>query len=145
MKNRIFIAVVLLFLAISASAQKKIEVSELPKPAQDFLKKHFSYTTVVSAKKDAEHGEKGFEVKLKDGTEVEFWKDGSYREVDGGDKPIPTDFIPNNIKEYVGKNHPNERITHIDYGHKDLDVDLTNNIDLEFTKEGKILKDKKNK
>lgn len=136
---------VLLFLAISASAQKKIEVSELPKPAQDFLKKHFSDTTVVSAKKDAEHGEKGFEVKLKDGTEVEFWKDGSYREVDGGDKPIPTDFIPNNIKEYVGKNHPNERITHIDYGHKDLDVDLTNNIDLEFTKEGKILKDKKNK
>ena len=136
---------VLLFLAISASAQKKIEVSELPKPAQDFLKKHFSYTTVVSAKKDAEHGEKGFEVKLKDGTEVEFWKDGSYREVDGGDKPIPTDFIPNNIREYVGKNHPNERITHIDYGHKDLDVDLTNNIDLEFTKEGKILKDKKNK
>ena len=145
MKNRIFIAVVLLFLAISASAQKKIEVSELPKPAQDFLKKHFSYTTVVSAKKDAEHGEKGFEVKLKDGTEVEFWKDGSYREVDGGDKPIPTDFIPNNIREYVGKNHPNERITHIDYGHKDLDVDLTNNIDLEFTKEGKILKYKKNK
>ena len=136
---------VLLFLAISASAQKKIEVSELPKPAQDFLKKHFSYTTVVSAKKDAEHGEKGFEVKLKDGTEVEFWKDGSYREVDGGDKPIPTDFIPNNIREYVGKNHPNERITHIDYGHKDLDVDLTNNIDLEFTKEGKILKYKKNK
>ncbi|MEG1024771.1 MAG: PepSY-like domain-containing protein [Flavobacterium sp.] len=145
MENRIFIAVVLLFLAISASAQKKIEVSELPKPAQDFLKKHFSYTTVVSAKKDAEHGEKGFEVKLKDGTEVEFWKDGSYREVDGGDKPIPTDFIPNNIKEYVGKNHPNEKITHIDYGHKDLDVDLTNNIDLEFTKQGKILKDKKNK
>ena len=145
MENRIFIAVVLLFLAISASAQKKIEVSELPKPAQDFLKKHFSYTTVVSAKKDAEHGEKGFEVKLKDGTEVEFWKDGSYREVDGGDKPIPTDFIPNNIKEYVGKNHPNEKITHIDYGHKDLDVDLTNNIDLEFTKEGKILKYKKNK
>lgn len=84
-------------------------------------------------------------VKMKDGTEVEFWKDGSYREVDGGDKPIPTDFIPNNIKEYVGKNHPNEKITHIDYGHKDLDVDLTNNIDLEFTKEGKILKDKKNK
>lgn len=145
MENRIFIAVVLLFLAISASAQKKIEVSELPKPAQDFLKKHFSDTTVVSAKKDAEHGEKGFEVKLKDGTEVEFWKDGSYREVDGGDKPIPTDFIPNNIREYVGKNHPNERITHIDYGHKDLDVDLTNNIDLEFTKEGKILKYKKNK
>nr|WP_233173170.1 PepSY-like domain-containing protein [Flavobacterium sp. ASV13] len=109
MKNRIFIAVVLLLLTISVSAQKKIEVAELPKPAQEFLKKHFNHTTVVSAKKDAEHGEKGFEVKLKDGTEVEFWKDGSYREVDGGNKPIPSAFIPDNIKEYVIKNHPNEK------------------------------------
>ncbi|BDU25070.1 PepSY-like domain-containing protein [Flavobacterium sp. GSB-24] len=144
MKTKIFLAIGLLSLTISVSAQKKIEVSELPKPAQEFLKKHFSETTVTSANKDAEHGEKGFEVKLQDGTEVEFWKDGSYREVDGGDKPIPTAFIPDNIKEYVSKNYPNEKITHIDYGHKDLDVDLTNDIDLEFTKEGKILKDKKN-
>lgn len=117
----------------------------MPKPAQDFLKKHFSNREIDVVKKDAEHGEKGYEVKLKDGTEIEFWKDGSYREVDGGKKPIPTAFIPASVKDYVSKNHPNEKITHIDYGHKDLDVDLTNNIDLEFTKEGKILKDKKDK
>lgn len=143
MKTKVFLAIGLLALTISVSAQKKITAAELPKPAQDFLKKHFSYTTIEIAKKDAEHGEKGYEVILKDGTEVEFWKDGSYREVDGGDNPIPTEFIPDNIKAYVAKNHPNEKITHIDYGHKDLDVDLTNKIDLEFTKDGKILKDKK--
>jgi hypothetical protein len=143
MKTKIILAASLFGFIISAQAQKKIEVSELPKPAQEFLQKHFSNTSVDIAKKDAEHGEKGYEVKLKDGTEVEFWKDGSYREVDGGDKPIPTDFIPQSVKDYVAKNHPNEKITHIDYGHKDLDVDLTNKIDLEFTKEGKILKDKK--
>ncbi|MFB9079222.1 PepSY-like domain-containing protein [Flavobacterium procerum] len=144
MKTKIFLVMTLFILTISASAQKKIEVAELPKPAQEFLKKHFSHTTVEKAQKDPEHGEKGYEVKLKDGTEVEFWKDGSYREVDGGDKPIPTAFIPKEIKDYVAKNYPKEKITHIDYGHKDLDVDLTGKIDLEFTKEGKILKDKKN-
>ena len=144
MKTKIILAGLLLGFVISAKAQKKIETTELPKPAQEFLQKHFSKTTVESAQKDAEHGEKGYEVKLKDGTEVEFWKDGSYREVDGDDKPIPTDFIPASVKDYVSKNYPNEKITHIDYGHKDLDVDLTNDIDLEFTKEGKILKDKKN-
>jgi len=144
MKRRIYLIITLLIVTISASAQKKIEVTELPKPAQEFLEKHFSFTTVIKAQKDPEYGEKGYEVKLKDGTEVEFWKDGSYREVDGGDKPIPTDFIPDNIKAYVAKNHPNEKITHIDYGHKDLDVDLTHKIDLEFSIDGKILKDKKN-
>lgn len=143
MKKILTLALLLFGFAITANAQKKIEVTDLPKPAQDFLKKHFSNSPVDVVKKDAEHGEKGFEVKLKDGTEIEFWKDGSYREVDGGKKPIPTAFIPESVKAYVAKNHPNEKITHIDYGHKDLDVDLTNNIDLEFTKEGKILKDKK--
>ncbi|MFH6997459.1 PepSY-like domain-containing protein [Flavobacterium sp. FlaQc-57] len=144
--KKIFVFV-LLFLGfvITANAQKKIEVTELPKPAQDFLNKYFSNSIVDIAKKDAEHGEKGYEVILKNGTEIEFWKDGSYREVDGGKRPIPTAFIPETIKTYVAKHYPNEKITHIDYGHKDLDVDLTNNIDLEFTKEGKILKDKKGK
>lgn len=140
MKTKIAFAALLLGLAVSANAQKKIETSELPKAAQEFLQQHFSHTSVERAKKDAEHGEKGYEVKLKDGTEVEFWKDGSYREVDGGKNPIPTAFIPDSIKDYVAKNYPNEKITHIDYGHKDLDVDLTNGIDLEFTKEGKFLK-----
>lgn len=144
MKNRILIVVLLLGFVISTKAQKKIETTELPKPAQEFLQKYFSNKTIDIAQKDAEHGEKGYEVKLKDGTEVEFWKDGSYREVDGDDKPIPTEFIPASVKDYVAKNYPNEKITHIDYGHKDLDVDLTNDIDLEFTKEGKILKDKNN-
>ncbi|WP_035643745.1 PepSY-like domain-containing protein [Flavobacterium sp. ASV13] len=144
MKTHHIIVVLLFGFVISANAQKRIETTELPKPAQEFLQKYFSYTAVDIAKKDAEHGEKGYEVILKDGTEVEFWKDGSYREVDGEKNPIPTDFIPANIKDYVSKNYPNEKITHIDYGHKDLDVDLTNGIDLEFTKDGKILKDKNN-
>jgi len=141
MNTKITFAALLLGFAITASAQKKIESGELPKPAQEFLQKHFSNTSIDLVKKDAEHGEKGYEVKLKDGTEVEFWKDGSYREVDGDGKPIPTAFVPASIKDYVAKNYPNEKITHIDYGHKDVDVDLTNKIDLEFTKDGKFIKE----
>lgn len=140
MKKKIILATLLLSIVISANAQKKIQFTELPKTSQDFITKYFSHTTVDVVKKDAEHGEKGYEVILKDGTEVEFWKDGSYREVDGENKPIPTDFIPKVIKDYVEQHYPNEKITHIDYGHKDLDVDLTNKIDLEFTKEGKFIK-----
>ncbi|MEA9412697.1 PepSY-like domain-containing protein [Flavobacterium sp. PL02] len=142
MINKVIFAALILGSVLSASAQKRITITELPKASQEFLQKYFSHSTVEIVKKDAEHGEKGYEVILKDGTEIEFWKDGSYREVDGGDKPIPTEFIAASIKEYVAKNYPNEKITHIDYGHKDVDVDLTNKIDLEFTKDGKIIKGK---
>lgn len=134
---------VALLIAGSASAQKKIEISELPTPALTFIEKHFPGIPVSKAKKDAEHGEKGYEVILSNGFELEFWKDGSYREVDGNDNPIPTGFIDPKIVDYVGKNYPNRKITHIDYGHKDVDVDLTGKLDLEFTKDGKFLKGKK--
>lgn len=46
MKKIFIMAVLLLGFVISASAQKKIELTELPKPAQDFLKKHFSNSAI---------------------------------------------------------------------------------------------------
>lgn len=143
MKIAPFLASALLFTGITATAQQKIETTELPKGANEFLATHFKGIAVAKAKKDAEHGEKGYEVILADGTEVEFWKDGKYREVDGNDKPIPTAFIDPKILEYVKKNYPGKQITHIDYGHNDVDVDLTGKIDLEFAKDGKFLKAEK--
>lgn len=121
---------------MTATAQKKIDQTALPKAANEFLEKHFKGNAITTVKKEADHGEKGFEVRLADGTEIEFWKDGKYREVDGHDKPIPTEYINPKIVEYVAKHYPDKKITAIDYGRKDVDVDLTGNLDLEFdTKE----------
>lgn len=130
-------------MAMTATAQKKIATAELPKGANEFLAQHFKGIAVTKAKKDAEHGEKGYEVILADGTEIEFWKDGKYREVDGHDQPIPTAFIDPKITAYVKKNYPGKQITHIDYGHRDVELDLTGKIDLEFDKSGNFLKGEK--
>jgi hypothetical protein len=143
MNFKIILAIAFLILGTMAQAQKKIDISELPEPARNFITKHFSGISVDKVRKDSEHGEKGYEVQLGDGTEIEFWKDGSYREVDGDDKPIPTAFIDPKITDYVKKNYPDRKITHIDYGHKDVDVDLTGDKDLEFSKDGKFLKGEK--
>jgi len=143
MKIRHVFCCLMLFIALSVTAQKKISIEELPKPAVAFLKKHFPDNAIEKVKKDAEHGEKGYEVILADDIEIEFWKDGSYREVDGKDKPIPTAFIDPKITSYVKKNYPDRKITHIDYGHKDVDVDLTGDLDLEFDKSGNFLKAEK--
>lgn len=137
--TNIFTAIVF-FTVMAVSAQKRIEPSELPTGATEFLRQYFPNAVIEIAKKDAEHGEKGYEVILTDGTEIEFWKDGKWREVDGHDKAIPTAFIDAKIVEYVSKNYPDNKITHIDYGHKDVDVDLEGKIDLEFSKDGRKLK-----
>lgn len=143
MKTTHILTVLFLSAHLAVSAQKRITREELPAAANEFLNQHFKGIALDKIKKDAEHGEKGYEVILADGTEVEFWKDGKYREVDGKDKPIPTAFIDPKVVDYVKKNYPDRQITHIDYGHKDLDVDLTGKIDLEFTKDGEFLKGEK--
>ena len=143
MNTKNILAALLVTFALSAHAQKKITTADLPKGANEFLALHFKGFEVTKAKKDAEHGEKGYEVILANGFEIEFWKDGKYREVDGKDQPIPTAFIDPKIVAYVEKNYPGKQITHIDYGHEDVDVDLTGKIDLEFDKNGNFLKGEK--
>lgn len=140
MKTEKILVVLMLLFAFTASAQKKIALTDLPATSVKFLEKYFPNKEITEVKKDREDGEKGYEVILAGDIEVEFWKDGSWREVDGNDKPIPTGFIDPSIVDYINKNYLKEKITHIDYGHKDVDVDLTNKIDLEFSKEGKFIK-----
>ncbi|ESU19680.1 hypothetical protein FCR2A7T_18420 [Flavobacterium cauense R2A-7] len=136
----IFTLLLLLTFTITNAQRKKISLSELPENSKAFLAEHFPNTTVKHVSRDPEYGEKGYEVWLHDGTEVEFWKNGEWREVDGHKKPIPTAYIDPKILDYIKTNYPNEKITHVDLGHKYIDVDLTNKIDLDFYQNGNIRK-----
>ena len=49
MKTRHLFAAFLLFTALAASAQKKIEATELPKEANAFLQKHFQFIKLDEA------------------------------------------------------------------------------------------------
>lgn len=139
MRTLLYSAVLLSAMASNAQLNK-IKTTELPQSAQTFLSTHFKDYQIEQAYKESQIGEKGFEVKMTDGTEVEFSKDGKWREVDGNDKPIPTAYIDKKITDYITKAYPGKKITHIDYGHKDIDVDLEGKLDLEFDKNGKFLK-----
>lgn len=139
-----FIIAAGLLIAAAAEAQlTKITVAQLPGESRQFLSTYFKDYKVKQAYKESQIGEKGFEVKMTDGTEVEFTKDGKWREVDGDDKPIPTAYIDKKITDYIAKAYPGKKITHIDYGHKDIDVDLEGKLDLEFDKNGNFIKGEK--
>ncbi|NUY82038.1 PepSY-like domain-containing protein [Flavobacterium sp. MAH-1] len=142
MKNAIFF-LLFLFTATASQAQgSKLKVTDLPKEAQNFLETHFKGEKIVKVKKESQIGEKGYEVELANGIEIEFTNSGHWREVDGNDGAIPTGYILPAITDYIKANYPAQKITHIDIGHKDIDVDISNNTDLNFTQDGKFLKAK---
>lgn len=117
-----------------------MKVTDLPQEAQSFLEKYFKDAKIQKVKKESQIGEKGYEVELANGTEIEFTNSGQWREVDGHSNAIPTGYILPGILNYVKEKYPQQKITHIDVGHKDIDVDLSNNTDLNFTQDGKFLK-----
>ena len=141
MKNiKILFAGATIVFALNAQAQdRKINSSELPKNAVAFLDTHFKNNAIAYASLDQDTNKKSFEVRLTDGTEVEFHQSGEWKEIDGNDKAIPTAFIPAEILTCVSKNYATESITHIDKSKRHIEVELSNGIELEFDTAGKFL------
>ena len=138
-KNILLVTFSLATIAVTAQEQI-INSNDLPSGATTFLSTHFKDNPIKQVVKDTDKKKVTFEVTLNDGTELEFSQKGNWKEVDGKNKAIPTAFIPKAIADYINTNYPKEKITHIDKGNRDYDVDLTNGLDLEFDLNGKFLR-----
>lgn len=83
----------LLFLgAITASlfADSLINPSELPQNIKDFIKTHYANENILKAEKDWD----SYEIKLNNGTELDFTKSGELKEIDAKYSPIPDTILP---------------------------------------------------
>ncbi len=139
MKIRNIIVALSFLTAITANAQNNSK-STLPLKAQHFLSDNFPDQTVTSVKVNPEDSLKGFKAILSDNTEIEFWKNGNWREIDGKGKAIPTSFVVQPILDYVGKNYSKEKITQIEYHTGAIEIELTNKTELKFDTDGKFVK-----
>ena len=138
MKMINIIAAITLLIAVSAHAQDvKVETSALPKDASKFLTQHFTDRPIHHVTKDSGGS---FEVKLNDGTEIEFRSSGVWHEVDGKSVEVPTSFLPAGIAEHTKANYPQQQITKIEHDIRKYDIDLSNGISLEFDLNGKFLR-----
>ncbi len=118
-----------------------IKQAELPKTAQTFLSQNFSGQKAIQIIKDKGMISTEYEIRMENGTKVEFDGDGNWKEVDGKNKSaIPTGFIPSNITSYVSKNFPTYQISKIEKESKKYEVELTNGLDLEFNLNGDFLR-----
>jgi len=132
-----------LFLVItSCQAQKTlIAKDELPQVAQGFISDNFSDYTFDYIVKKVKLTYTKYEVKFEERLEIEFDSKGNWKEVDGKKKPIPTEFIPKKIHNYVIENFSsNAQITKIEkerFGK--IEIKLSNSMELVFNSEGDFL------
>ena len=133
---------VMLFLvgstALWADAERKISLKELPKEAQLFLKENFGGQKVLFAQEEYEytHDKKEYEVRLSDGTKVEFDKMGVWKNVDCNNKKLPQNLIPKKIQKFLLETYPKADAVKIERDLYGYEIELNNGRELVFDDNG---------
>ena len=140
--RKIATVVTVLFAVNFATAKDvQIQFSELPQKAQTFVKTHFSQSDVASVWKDTELlAVEDYTVVLNNGTEIEFYSNGDWKEVKARGTQIPAKIIPGSISQYVSQQFSGNNIKKISKKRYGYEVELTGGTDLEFDKNGKFLR-----
>lgn len=134
MKKLFVVLLGLLTLNVFASNDRPITFKELPQKAQTFITTHFSGVEVLSARVNDD-----YEVYLANGTKVEFTLKGEWKEVKCPGSKVPDAIIPSAISTYVKANFPNNTIIKIEKKYSGYEVELNNDMELKFDKNGNFI------
>lgn len=131
----VFISMFIMNVSVWAGNDKPIQVTELPKSAQSFIKNHFADQSVAVAKVETDFMDKSYDVIFTNGDKVEFDKKGKWTKVDCKHGQVPQGIIPMPIQKYIAKNYPDAKVVKIELtDRKGYEVDLNNGLDIEFDK-----------
>ena len=125
-------------LAVSNSCladDKPIPIEKLPAQAKTFVQQNFKDKKIIYAEKDF----RKYECRLNDGTQIDFNKDGTWDKVDCNMTAVPAAIVPQVIKDYVKTNFPDAFITKIDKERYGFDIELSNDLELEFNQQGALI------
>ena len=142
MKKIVFLFISLFamnFVALAGN-DKPIQVSEMPKAAQLFIKNHFADLSVAMAKVETDFLDKNYDVVFTNGNKVELDKKGNWTNVDCEHTQVPVAILPEAIRQYVAKNYPDAKVLKIEVtDRKGYDVELSNGFELEFDKRMNVI------
>lgn len=123
----------------NAGNDKPINVNELPAKAQTLLSKHFKGQKVMLATIESGVVSRSYDVVIRNGTKLEFDKKGNLTEIDCKQSIVPSQLIPQPIKNYLKENYRGETVRKIELNKKEYEVELTNGIDLTFNKHFQLI------
>ena len=142
--KKLFLSLVvamLVIMPIMADNDKIITREELPEKAQIFLTKHFADVEVLYAKAERDMGViTSYDVVLDGNVKVEFNRSGEWINVDCEHSQVPNSVLPQGVLDYVSSKFAKAYVVEIERGLMGYDVKLSNDLDLDFDKNGKFLR-----
>ena len=119
---------------------RMIEPEMLPEAAKTFIKQYFPENTIIYAEKEVEIKGTTYEVRLDDGTKVDFDGKGIWDKVNCKIKAVPAALVPEPIAAYVNASFTGQQIVKIDKERYGYEIELSCDLDLKFNKQGKLIR-----
>ena len=134
MKKLILIlTAVLLSVGMAYADKYTLKRENLPQQAREMLDEYFPKAKVAMIKVDKHLLKKtDYDVKLVNGTKIEFNNAGRWTSIDCRDRAVPDAIIPRAIRKYVTKNFEGVKITEIERKLKGFEIELDNGLELTF-------------
>lgn len=130
-------------LTVSATAladnDRPVNVDQLPKTAQQVIKKQFAGSKIALAKQESDMFGKSFDVIFTNGNKIEFDRNGNWTDIDCKRSAVPTSLIPTQIRNYVNKSYSGQKVIQIERDRKNYEVKLSGGIELTFDKKFKLI------
>lgn len=114
-----------------------IDRSELPQEAQDMLNEYFPKAKVSSIKVDKHLLKKtDYDVKLTNGTTIEFSNAGKWTSVDCGKKEVPSGLLLKAITNSVNKKYPDCKVVKVVKKTTSFEITLSDGVMLKYDRLG---------
>lgn len=140
--KKFIVAAIMMIGTLSASAvlpldRYSISRDDLPQAAQETLTQHFPKAKVSMIKVDRHLLKRtDYDVKLTNGTLIEFSNKGKWTFIDCKKKSVPESLIPKAIRKSVSNKYPDEKIVRISRSSLYYTIGLANGKELKYDRLG---------
>lgn len=134
MKKILMVLLMAFVFAGAARADKyTLDRSNLPQEAQEMLTKYFPKGKVAMIKVDRHLLKKtDYDVKLVNGTKIEFSNKGKWTSVDCKTREVPEGLVMKPIRNYLNKNFAGQKVVKIKKKSSGYEVTLDDGVELKF-------------
>lgn len=140
MKKILILLFAVVLVSLTASADKyTIDREALPQAAREMLDEYFPKAKVGMIKVDRHLLRKtDYDVKLVNGTKIEFNNAGKWTSVDCKTREVPSGLVLKTIRTYVQKNFGDLKIVKIVKKTSSFDITLSDGVELRFSRLGQF-------
>ncbi|MFV0572371.1 MAG: PepSY-like domain-containing protein [Xanthomarina gelatinilytica] len=121
--------------AISNYNSKMLSDAQIPNAIKTYVTTHFPSNDIISTLKETVNNTVSYALTLTDNVNLKFNNAYAVTQIISS-QPLPNTVIPQAILNYVAANYPNNTITDWNLDDDHQEVELDNNLELEFTLEG---------